>query len=163
MLSQEYPTREQLLATEPDLVYGAYASAFDADAAGSREELERTGTAAYLSPFACEDDDLRPAPSFEAVWDEVDAVAAAFGVPERAERLRVEQQQQLADLAADAAGADLDVLWYDSGDRTPYVGAGAGGPQLVLDAVGATNVFADQPTAAGSRPAGRRSSRPTPT
>lgn len=145
VLSPEYPTREELLAVEPDLVYGAYASAFDPAAAGSRAELERTGTAAYLSPFGCEEPDQRPAPSFEAVWDEVDTIATAFGVPERAEALRAEQEQQLADLAAEEAGAGLDVLWYDSGDRSPYVGAGAGGPQLVLDAVGATNVFADQP------------------
>lgn len=145
VLSPEYPTREELLAVEPDLVYGAYASAFDAGAAGSRAELERAGTAAYLSPFGCEEQDLRPDASFEAVWDEVDSVAAAFGVPERAEALRAEQQQHLAELAAEEAGAGLDVLWYDSGDRSPYVGAGAGGPQLVLDAVGASNVFADQP------------------
>lgn len=145
VLSPEYPTREELLAVEPDLVYGAYASAFDAGAAGSRSELESSGTHAYLSPFGCDDADQRPDASFAAVWEEVDAVAAAFGVPARAARLRAEQEQQLAALEAERAGAGLAVLWYDSGDKTPYVGAGAGGPQLVLDAVGATNVFADQP------------------
>lgn len=145
VLSPEYPTREELLAVEPDLVYGAYASAFDAGAAGSRAELERAGTHAYLSPFGCDDADQRPEASFAAVWEEVAAVAAAFGVPERAEGLCAEQEQQLAALEAEQAGAGLDVLWYDSGDKAPYVGAGAGGPQLVLDAVGATNVFADQP------------------
>ena len=35
------------------------------------------------------------------------------------------------------------MFWYDSGTKAPYVGAGQGGPQLILDAVGATNVFAD--------------------
>lgn len=145
VLSPEYPTREELLAVEPDLVYGAYASAFDAGAAGSRGELEDAGTHAYLSPFGCDDADQRPEASFAAVWEEVAAVAAAFGVPERAEELRAEQEQQLAALEAERAGAGLDVLWYDSGDKAPYVGAGAGGPQLVLEAVGATNVFDDQP------------------
>lgn len=145
VLSPEYPTREELLAAEPDLVYGAYASAFDAGAAGSRAELESTGTHAYLSPFGCDDADQRPDASFEAVWEEVAAVAAAFGVPQRAEELRDEQEQQLAALEAEQAGAGLDVLWYDSGDKAPYVGGGAGGPQLVLEAVGATNVFSDQP------------------
>ncbi|NYE36673.1 iron complex transport system substrate-binding protein [Nocardioides cavernae] len=143
VLSKEYPTREDLLAVQPDLVYASYGSAFDGKVAGTRAELEESGTSSYLSPFGCEEAADRPDPTFEAVWDEIDAVATAFGVPERSEQLRTDQQALLDELATSGAGADLDVLWFDSGDKTPYVGAGGGGPQLVLDAVGATNVFAD--------------------
>lgn len=143
VLSKEYPSREKLLAAEPDFVYASYASAFDAKAVGTQDELQDQGIASYLSPFGCEDKAQRPEPSFEAVWDEVDAVATAFGVPERAAELRDQQQKVLDDLSEEAAGAGLDVLWYDSGTKTPFVGAGQGGPQLVLDAVGATNIFGE--------------------
>lgn len=143
VLAKEYPTRERLLGVEPDLVYGSYASAFDKAVAGSQDELADLGVAAYLSPFGCPDEARRPAASFDAVWDEVETVARAFGVPERGAELRAEQQATLAGLEEDAAGQGLEVVWFDSGDKTPYVGAGDGGPQLVLDAVGATNAFAD--------------------
>lgn len=143
VLAAEYPTQEQLLAVEPDFAYASYASALEATAVGAPAELERLGVASYLSPFGCAEESDRPEASFEAVWAEVDDVAAAFGVPERAADLRAEQQRQLAGVEQAAAGDGLRVLWYDSGDKTPYVGAGDGGPQLVLDAVGATNVFGE--------------------
>jgi iron complex transport system substrate-binding protein len=142
VLSDSYPTREQLLAVEPDFVYASYGSAFEKKAVGTQTELAGTGAASYLSPFGCAEEDRRPEPSYEAVWQEVDAVADAFGVPERAERIREEQQAQLDELAASAPGAGVDVFWYDSGDKEAYAGAGEGGPQLVLDAIGATNIFA---------------------
>lgn len=143
VLSKEYPSREDLLAAQPDFVYASYGSAFEGKVAGTQAELEEGGTASYLSPFGCEDDADRPEPTFEAVWEEVDSVATAFGVPERSEQFRTDQQALLDELGETSAGADLDVLWFDSGDKAPFVGAGGGGPQLVLDAVGATNIFAD--------------------
>lgn len=143
VLAREYPQREELVAAAPDFVYASYASAFDAKVAGSRIELEQAGTPAYLSPFGCDDAARQPRASFDAVWDEVDAVAAAFGVPERGERLRREQEDRLAAVREGGSGTGLEALWFDSGRRAPLVGGGAGGPQLVLDAVGAENVFAD--------------------
>ncbi|GAA4688827.1 ABC transporter substrate-binding protein [Nocardioides nanhaiensis] len=143
VLAAEYPTQEQLLAAQPDFAYASYASALEATAVGTPAELEQLGVASYLSPFGCAEDADRPAASFDAVWVEVDDVAAAFGVPERAEQLREEQEQELTDVERAGAGEGTRVLWYDSGDKTPYVGAGDGGPQLVLDAVGATNVFGE--------------------
>ncbi|MDN4161476.1 ABC transporter substrate-binding protein [Nocardioides abyssi] len=145
VLSAEYPTNEQLLAARPDFVYASYASAFEPAVAGTQEDLAAAGVGAYLSPFGCPEAEDRPGASFEAVWDEVADVATALGHPEAAERLRDQQGEQLADLRSAAAGEGLDVLWWDGGTKSPNVGAGDGGPQLVLDAVGATNVFADLP------------------
>jgi iron complex transport system substrate-binding protein len=143
VLAKEYPTREDVLAAEPDFVYASYASAFDPKVAGTPEDLESAGIASYLSPFGCDDEAERPAPSWDAVWKEVDAVATAFGVPERSEEFRTAQQDLLDGLAETGAGEGMNVLWYDSGDKTPLVGAGGSGPQLVLDAVGATNIYED--------------------
>jgi len=141
VLAKEYPTREQFLAAQPDFAYASYASAFEDKAVGTQAELDGTGIASYLSPFGCDDKALRPAVSFESVWEEVSAVATAFDVEDRADALEAEQQQTLDDVAQ--AGAGLKVLWYDSSTKTPFVGAGGGSPQLVLDSIGATNVFAD--------------------
>lgn len=143
VLAAQYPGQEQVLAAGPDFAYASYASALEATAVGTPEELADLGIASYLSPFGCAEESDRPEASFEAVWSEVDDVAAAFGVPERAADLREQQERELARVEEAAAGEGLRVLWYDSGDRTPYVGAGDGGPQLVMDAVGATNVFGE--------------------
>lgn len=142
VLAKEYPAREKFLAAEPDFAYASYASAFDAEAVGTQSELASSGIESYLSPFGCDDAEM-PEPSFEAVWDEITAVGKAFGVPKRAEELVTEQQARLQELAHESAGEGTDVFWYDSGDDTPLAGVGDNGPQLVLDAVGATNVFAD--------------------
>lgn len=142
VLAAEYPSHETVLAEEPDFVYGSYASAFEADAAGTQAELAELGVGTYLSPFGCPDAGDKAEVGFAAVWDEVHAVATAFGVPERADEVEAEQRAVVDRLGDTAAGRGLDVFWYDSGDKTAFAGAGEGGPQVVLDAVGATNVFA---------------------
>lgn len=143
VLADEYPTREVLLDVAPDFVYGSYASAFGDDVAGSQAELDGAGVASYLSPFGCTEAGDAAEASFESAWAEIDAVADAFGVPERADEIRAQQEDELAALADEATGEGTRVFWFDSGDDTAFAGAGGGGPQLVLDAIGAENVFAD--------------------
>ncbi|CAM3226434.1 ABC transporter substrate-binding protein [Nocardioides dubius] len=143
VLAKEYPTHEAFLASEPDFAYASYASAFEPKVAGSPAELDRAGIASYLSPFGCDDKAQRPEVSFDSVWEEVTQVASALGHPENATTLIDEQRRTLAGLEEAAAGDDLDVFWYDSGTKTPFVGGNSGGPQLVLDAIGADNIFDD--------------------
>lgn len=137
VLSETYPTKEEFLAAEPDFAYASYPSAFEAKAVGTQKELAAGGISSYLSPFACAEGE---APAFAAIWDEVTSVAKAFGVPDRAEEIIAQQQAELQRLGEQAAGDGIEVFWYDSGLKVPYTGVG-GGPQLVMDAVGATNPF----------------------
>jgi len=143
VLSKEYPAKEKFLAAKPDFAYASYASAFDDKAVGTQAELTSEGIASYLSPFGCDDKTQRPQTSWQAVWDEVDAIGKAFGVEDRATALDKEQQSTLDTLKSTDAGKGLKVFWYDSSKKTPFVGAGHGGPQLIIDAVGGTNIFAD--------------------
>ncbi|MFE7638977.1 ABC transporter substrate-binding protein [Kitasatospora sp. NPDC057518] len=145
VLSKKYPTKENLLAARPDFLYASYSSAFTDKVAGTREELRGQGVPSYLSPFGCSDKSQVPPTTWQAAWGELNDVAKVFGVPERAAAIQRQQEQQLAQFTATAAGKGLKVLWFDSDTKTPFVGAGHGGPQLVLDAVGARNVFGDLP------------------
>lgn len=142
VLSKEYPDHESVLAARPDFVYASYVSAFDEEVAGSPAELAKVGIGSYNSPLGCGDDQL-PDVSFDTVWDEIDTVAEVLGAPGKADDIRAEQKALLAGLADEKVGDGLDVFWFDSGDKTALAGAGEGGPQLILDAVGATNLFAD--------------------
>lgn len=143
VLSTEYPAHESLLAAQPDFVYASYVSAFDAEAAGPAADLAELGIGSYTSPLGCGDESPGSEVSFDTVWDEVDTIAEVFGVPDRADALRAEQEVLLASLSEDEVGQDTEIFWFDSGDKTAFAGAGEGGPQLIVDAVGATNVFAD--------------------
>lgn len=143
VLAEEYPSLEQLLSVEPDLAYASYGSAFADDGVASEDELEQDGIGTYLSPFGCSDDAERPETTFENVWSEIETVGSIFGVEDTATELVDGQRQQLDEVREQASGEGMDILWYDSGDDTPFVGAGEGGPQLLIDAVGGTNIFAD--------------------
>lgn len=143
VLAKEYPSQETFLAAEPDLAYASYSSAFDAKNVGTREELAAQGIPTYLSPFGCPDEKHQPEVSFESAWSEIEDVATIFGVPDQGVKVVQEQEQTLDDVREKSTGVGIDVLWYDSQTKAPFVGGGGGGPQLILDAVGATNVFAD--------------------
>ncbi len=143
VLAKEYPSHEKFLAAAPDFAYASYASAFAPEVAGTQTELDAAQVASYLSPFGCDDKSQRPEISFDSVWGEVNDVATALGHPERAASLVEQQRTELESLKQEQVARDLSVLWYDSNTKTPFVGGNAGGPQLVLDAIGADNVFAD--------------------
>ena len=145
VLATEYPSREVLLARQPDLVYASYSSAFDAEAAGSRASLASLGIRSYLSPFGCAEESQRPARvSLDGVFAEIADIGRLFGVTDRADALIAEQRAALAAATAGTPpGAGLKILWWDSETKAPFVGTCCGGPAMIIDAVGARNVFAD--------------------
>lgn len=142
VLAPEYPSLEAFTAAGPDFAYAAYASAFTDKAVGTRQELAGKKIGTYLSPFGCPKGTPRAEPTFESAWSELTDVAAIFGVPAKATEVIDAQKAQLEKIRSAAAGKGAKVFWYDSGDKTPFVGAGKGGPQLIIDAVGGTNIFA---------------------
>nr|WP_269205295.1 ABC transporter substrate-binding protein [Motilibacter aurantiacus] len=146
VLAKEYPSREALLKAESDFVYASYPSAFEADAAGSREELARLGVVSYLSPAACADRDDADPLTLEDVWDEILEVGTVFGVRDRAEQVVAAQRATVEKARAGLRSADpLRALWWDGGTDAPSAGACCGAPGMVMAALGVTNVFGSLP------------------
>ncbi|WP_028047087.1 putative F420-0 ABC transporter substrate-binding protein [Cellulomonas sp. URHE0023] len=142
VISDKVPGQEALLALEPDFVYGGWESNFSADGAGDRAALQDLGIDTYVSPAACKEPDYMPDPlTFDDVDDEIREVATIFGVPDRAEALIADERATLSSVTKPAE--KTTALWYSSGSDTPYVGAGIGAPQMMMDAAGLTNIFAD--------------------
>jgi len=142
VLSVNVPGQEALLEVQPDFVYAGWESNFSDDGVGERSTLQGLGIGTYVSPAACQEDGYQPDPlTFDGVFDEIREIAAVFGVLDRAERVIGEQQDALASVTPPVE--ETTALWYSSGTDTPYVGAGIGAPQMMLDAVGLTNIFAD--------------------
>lgn len=141
VVSDQVPGQEALLALQPDFVYGGWESNFSADGAGDRSTLQKLGIGTYVSPAACKEPAYMPDPlTFDKVDDEIRQVGAIFGVQDRAEALITKERATLA--GAKKPKARTTALWYSSGDATPYVGAGIGAPQMMMDAAGLTNIFA---------------------
>jgi iron complex transport system substrate-binding protein len=138
-ISDFMPSEEAVLELEPDLVYSGWESAFAPDAAGDRAELAALGVAGYVPPAACRSADVPPKLTFDEVFREIEEAAAIFGVS--ADDLLAQQRDELAAIEADDRG--LTALWYSSGTDIPYVGAGLGAPQLVLETAGLTNIAGD--------------------
>lgn len=143
ILAEEYPSVEQFLAAGPDLAISSYGSAFGDKGVGTREELAGRGIATYVDPLTCPDESGMRQPTFEAIWSSLGELGQLTGTSEEAADVIAQQEGLLARVEAGAAGEGLTVLWYDSGEDTPFVGAGGGGPALIMDAVGADNVFGD--------------------
>ena len=139
VLAERVPSQEVVLEQEPDLVYAGWESNFSADGAGERESLDALGVHTYVAPSACKGEGYRPNPlTFDDVFAEIREVAGIFRVPEAAEELIAEQTGQLEDVQP--LQTEASALWFSSGTDTPFVGAGIGAPQLILDKLGLTNI-----------------------
>lgn len=144
LVSEKVPGEEATLALKPDLIYAGWESNVSADGAGDRASLAAAGVATFVSPAACQEAAYQPHPlTWDDIFSEIDQMGQIFDVAPAAEALVAQQRAALATIKPD--GRHLTALWYSSGSKTPYVGAGIGAPELVMKTVGLTNVAADVP------------------
>jgi len=142
VVSDRAPGPEAVLTLEPDLVYAGWESSFSTESAGERGALADLGVASYVSPSACKTAGYQPDPlTFDDVFAEIEEAGRVFGAPDAAADLVTQQRAALAQITPDPRG--LTALWYSSGADVPYVGAGIGAPQMIMDAVGLDNIAGD--------------------
>ncbi len=140
ILSDKLPAQEVVLEAEPDFVYGGWESNFVGDGAGERQSWAALGIPTYVAPAACQS--VRPpALTFEQVFAEIREMGAIMDAEAAADVLIAEQQAQLANVNADER--NLTAVWYSSGTKTPYVGAGSNAPGMIMNALGLSNIFAE--------------------
>ncbi|MGW3582159.1 ABC transporter substrate-binding protein [Streptomyces rubiginosohelvolus] len=140
VLAKEYPSYEQVLAANPDFVYGGYGSAFTAGDGRGREAFKKAGIETRLNTESCTKGDQ----PMDTLYEEIREVGRTFGISDRAEAW---VKQAKADNAATAKKlADLkpvSVFVYDSGDKTAFTAGGEGIGNELIERAGGTNVFAD--------------------
>lgn len=139
VLAEKLPSQEVVLEVEPDFIYGGWESNFAADGAGERATLAELGIASYVSPAACRS--IKPAQlTFDELFAEIGEIGTIFNAAEAADALIAEQKAELAAIAPDTRG--LTALWYSSGTKAPYVGAGSNAPAMMMEALGLENIMA---------------------
>lgn len=142
VISDKVPSQEAVLALEPDMVFAGWESNLTAEGAGDRDVLASLSIGSYVAPAACKAPGYMPAPlTFDAVFDGFREAGEVFGAQDAARALVAEQSAALSRLEPDARG--LTAVWYSSGDDSPFVGAGWGAPQMIMEAAGLRNAFAD--------------------
>lgn len=138
VLAEKLPSQEVVLGVEPDFVYGGWESNFAADGAGERSTLAELGVASYVSPAACRS--VKPAKlTFDELFAEIAEIGTIFDVAAKADEVISAQKADLAAITRDARG--LTAVWYSSGTKTPYVGAGSNAPAMMMEALGLDNIM----------------------
>lgn len=141
VLSDKLPSSEVVLEAEPDFIFGGWESNFVADGAGTRAALAGLGIATYVAPAACKTAPYKPTHlTYDDIFAAIEELGRIFGVEDRAAALVAEQRVLLATVPKPERRRTA--LWYSSGVKEPYVGAGDGGPQMMMTALGLDNVFA---------------------
>lgn len=142
VLAAEYPNREQVLAAEPDIVIGGFASAFGDDAAGARDLLREQGIGTYLTEGYCPDFTGRN--TFDQVRDDITNLGSIFGVSDKAAALLDTMQAPVDQATAAIDGVDpVTVFVYDSGTEKAFTAAGNEMTTALIELAGGKNVFDD--------------------
>ena len=142
VLAEEYPSKEVILAQNPDFIYGGFRSAFGDDAAGSQEELNKLGIGTYLTSSIC---NSGSADTLDDVYADIRAIGDIFGVADRADALVKHLAESVADVAppADGTGDTLRVFLFDSGDDAPFTAACCSMFTNMIETAGGENIFDD--------------------
>lgn len=139
VLAETYPTKEQIIATEADFIYGGWASAFNEKNVASREELTSLGIDSYLQASS-----VKIAPSLDDVQQDILNIAAIFQVAERGEQVVAEMDADIAAIQQQLPQVEkpLDVFVFDSGD-TEVMTATQNFMTTLITMAGGHNVFGD--------------------
>lgn len=142
VLSDEVPSQEVLVEAAPDLVLAGWESNLAAGSRSIRPSLQKLGIATYVAPSACKEPRHQPEKmTFPLLFEHFREVGRIFNAQPAVEALVAEEQERLDSVAQVAAGTTA--LWFSSGSTVPYVGAGIGAPQMVMDELGLTNIAGD--------------------
>ncbi|WP_158736471.1 ABC transporter substrate-binding protein [Alteribacillus sp. YIM 98480] len=138
VLAEQYPSQENILAEEPDFIYGGWESAFQNEAAGSRKELEQFGIASYLHESS-----NKKNPQLEDIFQDIENIGKIFQEEDAAETLINEMQSKVQEIKKNIPDTEKkEVFVYDSGDSAPLT-AGQNFLNTLIEIGGAENIFGD--------------------
>lgn len=139
VLAEQYPSKEQVISTEADFIYGGWASAFNEKNLMSREEMEQLGIGSYLQSSS-----VKVAPELEDIYTDIRNIAKIFRVEERGETLIEEMNADIEKIKEKVPTVDkpIDVLVFDSGDKDVFT-ATQNFMNTLVKMAGANNIFGD--------------------
>ncbi|PWA12192.1 Fe3+-hydroxamate ABC transporter substrate-binding protein [Pueribacillus theae] len=139
VISDEYPSQEAFLEVNPDFAYAGWKSAFQEDAIGTFDQLEKFGIKAYLHQSS-----NIVGPKSEDVYEDIRNIARIFHVEERADKLIKSINNEVENIQDQIGSIDepLRVFVYDSGEDAPVTATQNFMTELIRMA-GGKNIFSD--------------------
>jgi iron complex transport system substrate-binding protein len=148
-LSDDTPSFEAVLDSEPDFVMALYYAMFTDERVAARDAFEELGVRTWLSPTSCfpEDETLSERVGLDDIYGEITAIARIFGVPERGRELVAELQQTVT-AAQEKVNSlklprDFSAIFWFGQNEPPYLAGSTGAPQIIARTLGIENAYAD--------------------
>ncbi|PVA06096.1 ABC transporter substrate-binding protein [Thalassorhabdomicrobium marinisediminis] len=144
VLAEKYPAREVVLMADPDFLFAGFGSAFSEDALGAEADWHDLGIGTYLVDASCDRTNPKDTPPGTApILRDIEVIGDIFGIEERAATLIADTRARLDSASEANTGQGRRAFIYDSGDKTPYSVGCCGGPGVLVETVGLTNIAAD--------------------
>ncbi|WP_151482378.1 ABC transporter substrate-binding protein [Streptomyces albicerus] len=150
-IADNNPSFERVLDADPDFVAASFVSTLGKGGVATREQFEKLGVPAYVSPSDCAGKDnsgdgdgaRKTALDIDAIYGEVRDLAEVFGVEERGEKLVAELEQRMRKATSGIDASDVTLLYWFANSDSPYMAGCCGAPGVITRALGAKNVFDD--------------------
>jgi iron complex transport system substrate-binding protein len=150
VLADRYPSREELVAADPDFVYAGLAGSLGEDPVAGRQQLSDLGITVFQSTEYCAaNPGATTAPlTMDVLYSDIRTIAMIFDVSDRGEALIGRLRSQVADVQRAVANVETRarvarLALLEPASATTDGQAGVG--DLVIELAGGENVFGDLP------------------
>lgn len=139
VLSDKYPSKEVLMAANPDFVYAGWKSGFGEKGVGSMQDLDKLGIKSYLQMSSS-----RPGPTIDDVFADITNIGRIFRVEDKANELISKMKTDMDQTISKIGKVDkpLKVFVYDNGEDQPSTAANNYMTSLI-EIAGGKNIFDD--------------------
>ncbi|WOT06774.1 ABC transporter substrate-binding protein [Shewanella youngdeokensis] len=134
-IATSWPSREQVMAIKPDLIYAGFPSAFGKSTLGTPQWWKKRDTSVLVNPYTCLKSDS-PLVWADA-WQDLHQLAKVFNKQAQATELEL---QALSELPALNSAKKPKVLLLDVYSQQAQIGACCGGADLMIRLAGGDNV-----------------------
>lgn len=137
-LSEKWPTHEQLMLLQPDLLYLGFPAGFQVGSMGTQDQWQAWGVSTLVSASYCPLKNRQL--QWDDIWQDTFELARLFEVTSRAKQLKT---LATAQLPSATSTQNWRVLHFDGGGETARVSGGFGAVDLMIRLAGAQNVASD--------------------
>src|SRR5699024_4313259 len=145
VVSEGYPTFENVIARQPEVFVGGWSSGYDEKKNLTPAGLAEHDIAAYTASYTCRqgsDDALGIMPPWEALFTDLTNLGKITGNQDQAQDVVADIKQRLEDLrSAPQADEPPTVFLFDSGTKDILSSGSYGAPQAIIEAAGGRNAL----------------------
>ncbi|GAB3252048.1 ABC transporter substrate-binding protein [Kineosporia babensis] len=146
VVGKEYPTLENVLAVNPEMMFAGYGYGFSEARNLMPEMLHERDIQTYLLSETCRQDDgaRGTMEAWTALTTDLRNLGKLTGHSEQAEAVVADIEERQAALEAAPKGEKQPTAFlFDSGTDAIFTSGSFGGPQAIFDTAGVTNATAD--------------------